>query len=346
MQVSSVSRRKMRRNQSGVEKLLFNPAKKISSMSVLDFFGRMPAFKLPIERVSVEQKGLASLSGKVVLITGGSRGIGRAACEQFSKAGCIVYGTSRTPDKVHNMPAGSSLLPLDVRSDESVACCIREVVKSHGRIDVLINNAGIGQYGRLIKALPSNWNAVFETNLLGVHRVTVAAYPYMQRADCRIITLGSLEGETGYPYQALYAISKRALQMWNDSFDFEQRNDIGPRFTLLEPAWVNTGFGVSPDIVNTEQNTDNEYARMAQELFPIFLKKLGIQPDVVARALLTIAAMPKPRMRYFIGAEGALIMGHTLEDLLTITYTQPPETVLAILDAFTKVAYHLHKDDI
>jgi NAD(P)-dependent dehydrogenase (short-subunit alcohol dehydrogenase family) len=292
---------------------------------------------LPIERVNVEQKGLTSLAGKVVLVTGGSRGIGRAACEQFVRAGCIVFGTSRTPERVATMSSGVTLLKLDVRSDESVKHCIDEIIARQGRIDVLINNAGIGQYGRLIKATVQDWQAILETNVLGVHRVTVAAYPHMQRPDCRIITLGSLEGETGYPYQALYAISKRSLQLWNDSFDFEQRNDQGPRFTLLEPAWVNTSFGVSPDIVNTEPDSKDPYVRKAQELFPRFLKQLGVEPDEVAKALYTIAAMPRPQLRYFVGKQGSLFMGHSLEDVLKIIYTQPPESVLAMLDAITKI---------
>ena len=336
MQVSSVSCPLLRRKKLGRKKVTFKPAQKTAVFSLLDFFNSSSSFRLPIERVNIEQKGLVSLTGKVVLVTGGSRGIGRAACEQFAREGCIVFGTSRTPERVRDMPAGSALLKLDVRSDESVATCIDEVVARQGRIDILINNAGIGQYGRLIKATPQDWNAVFETNLVGVHRVTVAALPHMQRPDCRIITLGSLEGETGYPYQALYAISKRALQTWNDSFDFELRHTNGPRFTLLEPAWVNTGFGVSPDIVNTEPDSQDIYARKAQELFPHCLKQFGIEPLEVAKALYTIAAMPKPRLRYFVGMKGALLMGNSLEDILNIVYTQPPESMMALLDVITQ----------
>jgi NAD(P)-dependent dehydrogenase (short-subunit alcohol dehydrogenase family) len=153
-----------------------------------------------------------------------------------------------------------------------------------------------------------------------------------------------LEGETGYPYQAIYAISKRALQMWNDSFDFEQRNDSGPRFTLLEPSWVNTDFGISQDIVNTEPDSQDPYARVAQKLFPRFLKQFGIGPEEVAQAISIIAAMPKPHLRYFIGAQGALFMGQSLEDLLTMVYTQPPEVLLAFLDTLTNITYHMSEE--
>jgi NAD(P)-dependent dehydrogenase (short-subunit alcohol dehydrogenase family) len=338
MQVSSLVTSSLRRNKSNRKKITFKPARQISVFSLLDFFNTGSTFKLPIERVNTEQKGLRPLAGKVVLVTGGSRGIGKAACEYFAQEGCIVFGTSRTPERVSNMPPGCTLLKLDVRSNESVKKCIDEIIACHGRIEILINNAGIGQYGRLIKATVEDLNAVFATNLFGVHRVTVAAYPHMQRPDCRIITMGSLEGETGYPYQALYSASKRALQIWNDSFDFEQRNENGPRFTLLEPSWVNTGFGISQDIVNTEPGSSDLYARKAQELFPLFLKKYGIEPSEVAKALYTIAAMPKPQLRYFIGIKGALFMGQSLEDMLKIVYTQSPESRMALFDAITKIA--------
>ncbi len=300
---------------------------------------------LPIGRVNIDEKEMTSMKGKIVLVTGGSRGIGKATCEYFAQSGCIVIGTSRTPEKVQNPPAGCSLLPLDVRSDESVKSCIKTIIERHGHIDILVNNAGIGQYGRLIKATPEDWISVFQTNVFGVHRVTVAAYPYMKNSYCRIITLGSLEGETGYPYQALYAISKRALQTWNDSFDFEQRKEKGPRFILLEPAWVNTGFGLTDDIVNTEPDTQDPYARIAQKLFPRFLEQYGINPIDVAQAIFTIASMPKPRLRYFIGAKGAILMGHSLEDLLTIAYTQPPESMLAFMDLLSEIMYKADQSD-
>jgi NAD(P)-dependent dehydrogenase (short-subunit alcohol dehydrogenase family) len=297
---------------------------------------------LPIQRVPVDGDECISMSGKVGVITGGSRGIGAATCERFAKAGSIVIGTSRHPERVKCAPSGCELMCLDVRSDESVNKFVQCVADRYGRIDILVNNAGIGQYGRLIKAKVADWINLFETNLFGVHRMTVAAYPYMKAPDSRIVTLGSLEGETGYPYQALYAMSKRALHFWNDMLDFEQRNEGGPRCILLEPAWVNTGFGVTSDIVDTEPDSTDPYARLAKSLFPRFLKKFGIEPQEVAQAIYTIAAMPKPHMRYFVGLQGSIFMGHRLEDLIAMVYTQSPEATLAFMEAFTKIMYAMH----
>lgn len=306
-----------------------------------NFMGLCPSYQLPITQVPADTKELHDIAQKVVLVTGGSRGIGRAACQEFAKAGCIVYGTTRAPEHVKDWPAGMELLKLDVRSDDSVRACIEHIITKHSRIDILVNNAGIGQYGRLIKAKPEDWINLFQTNVFGVHRVTTAAYPYMKELQSRIITLGSLEGEIGLPYQALYAISKRSLQMWNDMFDFEQRNEKGPRFTLLEPAYVNTSFGTSPDVIDTEPNSDDSYVKTSKISFVKFLKYYGLEPAEVARAIVTVASMDKPCLRYYIAAQGKLIMGLSMQDLLTMVYTQPPETTMAVMEAFCMLQTHM-----
>lgn len=314
--------------------------------SLMSFWGCSPSFQLPITPVPVDIKHSHQLKGKVVLVTGGSRGIGHATCQAFVDLGCMVIGTSRNPEIVKEFPQGAQLYKLDVRSDESVASCIAQVIDQFGHIDILVNNAGVGQYGRLIKAKPDDWMNLFQTNLLGVHRVTTAAYPYMKGAESRIITLGSLEGEIGLPYQAIYAISKRALQMWNDLFDFEQRNENGPRFTLLEPAYVNTGFGTTPDIVDTEPDSQDPFVKLNKISFVKFLKYYGLKPSEVAKAIVGIATMDKPYLRYYVASQGKLIMGLSMEDLLTMVYTQPPETTMAVMEAFSALQYQMFKADL
>lgn len=313
--------------------------------SILDFF-KLEAGSLPIGRVQADPQEMRSLQGNVILVTGGSRGIGKATCEKFASAGCTVIGTSRTPEKIKNKPAQYTLMKLDVRSEESVKECVQEIIEKFGRIDILINNAGIGQYGRLVKAKTEDWINLFQTNVFGVHRVTQAVYPYMKGESSRIITLVSLEGETGYPYQSLYAMSKRMLQTWNDSFDFEQRTNNGPRFTLLEPAWVNTDFGTSTDIVNTEPDSEDPYVKLAPKLFVQYLKQYGVEPKTVAHAIFTIASLHRPKLRYYVGIQGRLLMGYSLEDLIAMVYTQPPEQILAFMDTLTEVMMRLNADKL
>jgi NAD(P)-dependent dehydrogenase (short-subunit alcohol dehydrogenase family) len=304
-------------------------------------FGKKQAFVLPISRAPQQAKPELSLQGKIVLVTGGSRGIGRAACELFAQAGCVVIGTSRHPETITNPPVGCTLTKLDVRDEQSVKNCIDAVIQKHGRIDILVNNAGIGQYGRLITARTEDWIKLFEVNLFGVHRVTVAAYPHMKGPASRIITMGSLEGEIGYPYQAIYAVGKRALQMWSDMFMIEQRREKGPTFTVLEPSWVKTGFGTSDDVVNTEPATTDPYARLNPKTFGWLTEHYGIEPELVGQAIVAIAATKKPKVRYFVGPEGPVLQGKSLEEVLEIVLTKPSEETLAFFEMMIDFLYAL-----
>lgn len=281
--------------------------------------------KLPITQVPLIIKNKHSLEGKIVLVTGGSRGIGRATCEAFVKAGCIVIGTSRHPDQVPNPPIGAELFQLDVRSDQSVAACIQKIIGKYGRIDILVNNAGIGQVGRLITTKPDDWINLFQTNLLGVHRVTIAAYPFMIRPETRIITLGSIAGEYGGKYSAVYALGKRALQVWNDIFEVEELSINAPKFTLIEPNIVHTTFPSSPDVVNTEPN--NPFIKELIIEAQMNANKFGMDPARVGQAIVDIASMDNPLLRYYIADPRVLFNCNNTKDLLIIAYTKKPGTL-------------------
>jgi len=306
--------------------------------SLRSFFG-CNNFVLPIERAPEKLEESINLKGKIVLVSGGSRGIGRAVCEKFAKAGCIVFGTSRTPDKVLKLPDGCTLLQLDVRDELSVAKCIETIVTKYGRIDILVNNAGIGQYGRLITTTIDDWKKLFDTNLFGVHRMTVAAYPHMKNPESRIITIGSLDGEVGYPYQALYSISKRALQFWSDLFSLEMRNEKGPTFTLLEPGFVRTDFAKTADIVDTEPHSTDRYESLNKSTFGWLLDNYGIAPEEVGNAIYTIAASKNPQLRYFVDAKGAILQGKTFEEILEMVFTKPAEDRIVYLESQINFLY-------
>ena len=180
-------------------------------------------FSLPIKRVpDIKEDACIDVTGKVAFITGGSRGIGKATCERLAQAGCTVIGTARNPSN-YKKPEHYELRQLDVCSDDSVKKCVDGIIADYGHIDILVNNAGIGQYGRLIKSTPKDWINLFETNLFGQHRVTVACYDHMMRPETRIISIGSLEGSIPIPYMSIYGISKRALSWWSVLMALEQQ---------------------------------------------------------------------------------------------------------------------------
>jgi NAD(P)-dependent dehydrogenase (short-subunit alcohol dehydrogenase family) len=116
---------------------------------------------------------------RVVLITGASSGVGQATARLIAqRGGYKVFGTSRNPASAENIPA-VEMLPLDVRTDESVRACVEAVVSRTGRLDVLINNAGYEQAGALEEVLSEEARAQFETNFFGVVRMVKAVLPFM-----------------------------------------------------------------------------------------------------------------------------------------------------------------------
>lgn len=138
-----------------------------------------------------------SLSGRTVLVTGASQGIGRATADEFARRGARVFGTSREPTDDDDRIA---MCRLDVRSDESVRCCVDHVLAQAGHIDVLVNNAGVMHEGIAEETISEETRALFDVNFFGVDRVIRAMLPSMRgRRYGRIINVGSGAAWVGEP---------------------------------------------------------------------------------------------------------------------------------------------------
>ena len=177
---------------------------------------------------------------RVVLITGASKGLGRAAAELLSLRGCRVFGTSRhpQPDPSH----GYEMLPLDVRSDESVQACVGEVLRRAGRIDVLVNNAGYGLVGLIEETGVEQVREQFETNFFGVVRMTQTVLPVMRgQLAGRIINISSMAGIMGVPGEGYYCATKFALEGFTETLYYEVE-PFGIHACLVEPGFFATDF--------------------------------------------------------------------------------------------------------
>src|SRR5256714_3795651 len=133
------------------------------------------------------------------------------------------------------------MLPLDVTSDESVEAAVKEVLRSHGRIDLLVNNAGfsIAPAGAEESSIEQA-RSIFDTNFFGVVRMTRAVVPHMRRQGAgRIINIGSVLGFLPMPFMALYAATKHAVEGYSESLDHELRTR-GIRVSIIEPAYTKT----------------------------------------------------------------------------------------------------------
>jgi short-subunit dehydrogenase len=186
----------------------------------------------------------------VALVTGASSGIGKAATLALAAAGFQVIGTSRDTSRV-TPGGGVTLLDLDVTGDESVATAVKQVMERFGRIDVLVNNAGLGTNGAAEESSVGQAQGVFDVNVFGLMRMTKAVLPHMRaQGRGRVINISSVFGFVPSPFMAVYAASKHAVEGYSESVDHEVR-EHGVRVLLVEPGATNTPFDTNLVLADT-----------------------------------------------------------------------------------------------
>jgi len=238
-------------------------------------------------------------AGRVALVTGASAGIGEAAARALAGAGFTVYGTSRKA-AAGETRGGVAFLPLDVTDDESVATTVRAVLDRSGRIDVLVNNAGVGVSGAAEESSIEQARALFDTNLFGSIRMTQAVLPSMrERGSGRVINVSSVLGFMPAPFMALYAASKHAIEGYSESLDHEVR-EHGVRVLLVEPAYTRTSFDANAVAVDQPLRL-YERRREAIDALIAAAVKSGDEPAVVGDAILAAATDTRPKLRYPAG---------------------------------------------
>ncbi|HEX8425556.1 SDR family oxidoreductase [Hymenobacter sp.] len=183
------------------------------------------------------------LSGKVAIITGVSKGIGRATAEALLAKGAVVAGWGRTaPEGITH--ERFQFFECDIRDETSVQeACMNTRRELGAQIHVLINNAGIGNFGPVDEFSSEEWHAMFDTNVHGLFYCTKAVLPYMkQQHEGHIVNVGSLAGTAGTANLAGYCATKYAVRGFSDALFKEVRPD-GVRVTCIMPGSVETNFG-------------------------------------------------------------------------------------------------------
>lgn len=215
-------------------------------------------------------------NSKVVIVTGASSGIGRAAAVKFVEQGCRVFGTVRNTAKAQPIP-GVELVEMDIRDEASVQHGIQTVIAQAKRIDVLVNSAGVTLLGATEETSIAESQTLFDTNLFGLLRTTKAVLPHMrEQRSGRIVNVSSVLGFLPAPYMGLYSASKHAVEGLSESLDHEVRQ-FGIRVALVEPSFTKT---------NLELNAPQTASRI-----PDYSKELG----VVSRAIQNnIQKAPEP----------------------------------------------------
>lgn len=235
----------------------------------------------------------------VALVTGATSGIGQAAAVALADAGFAVIGTGRNTAGIA-AKSGVTLVDLDVTSDDSVAAVIEHVIERFGRIDVLINNAGIGSAGAAEESSVGQAQRVFDINVFGVIRMTKAVLPHMrEQGGGRIINISSVLGFLPAPYGAVYAATKHAIEGYSESIDHEVR-EHGVRVLLVEPAYTNTSFDANIVQPDTPLQVYATQRRIASEVAASALAS-GDDPAIVAKVIVAAATNQKPKSRYTAG---------------------------------------------
>jgi short-subunit dehydrogenase len=256
-------------------------------------------------------------AGKRVLITGISKGIGKATAVALSKEGYDVFGTCREPDSVprEKKIPGVKYLPLDVTDPGSV----NRLAKKTGHVDVLINNAGGSQIGSVEEAPVSLVRYLFELNLLGVIYLTQKFLPTMrERGSGFIINISSLAGRLGVPFSSIYSATKHGLDGYAKGLRSEVKR-FGVRVVNVCPYGI--ASGISPQ---KHYGEDSPYYGMISEILRIRAgaSSRAPEPEVVASLVSKILGMRNPRFSYVVGG---------MAPLLALLYKILPERAAEII---------------
>jgi len=240
-------------------------------------------------------------SRPIALVTGASSGLGEFAARALVKAGFDVVGTSREATGLA-IREGVTFLDLDVTSDESVASLVKQVIEKFGRIDVLVNNAGMGLAGATEENSIGQAQHLFDINVFGVIRMTNAVLPHMRsRGVGRIINISSIFGFMPAPFMAAYSATKYAVEGYSESVDHEVReHDI--RVLLVEPGGTRTGFD---DNTTPPDRPLDVYARQRSLTTGVVAEQVngGADPATVAKAIVAAATDRNPKLRYPAGRQ-------------------------------------------
>jgi 3-oxoacyl-[acyl-carrier protein] reductase len=245
-----------------------------------------------------------TVRGKIVLVTGASRGIGRAIGEALASAGATVVLGARDETKLAEaveaiVTAGglASAVPLDVCHRESVDAAMAAVLERHGRLDGLVNNAGITRDNLLLRMKAEEWDAVLSTNLTGVYHCTQAALrPMLKQRSGRIVNVTSVVGITGNAGQANYAASKAGVIGFTKSV----AREVASRTITVN--------AIAPGFIDTEMTaamTDKAKEAVASS---IPMGRVGKPEDVAGAALFLISDAAAYVTGQVLGVDGGFHM--------------------------------------
>lgn len=237
---------------------------------------------------------------KVVLITGGSSGIGKSIGEFLKTNGFIVYGTSRSPEKYKD--SKFPILALDVKDTDTIANTVATIIEREGKLDVVVNNAGAGITGPIEEIPNAEIKNNFDTNFFGPINVIKAVLPQMRKQNSGlIINVTSIAGYMGLPYRGVYSASKGALELITEAFRMELK-DFNIKMTNVAPGDFATNIAAGRYHAPLLENSP--YKKPYGETLSLMDSHVdgGSDPNEMAKAVFSIINSKKPKIHYKVGA--------------------------------------------
>lgn len=246
------------------------------------------------------------MAKKIIFITGATSGIGLQTAALLQQQGHIVYGAGRRADKLAALTAhGIHAIKMDMTDEQSMVDAINTVIVAAGRIDVLVNNAGYGEFGAVEDVTIASARRQFEVNLFGLARLTQLVLPYMraQRAG-RIINISSMGGRMTTYFGAWYHATKYALEGFSDALRMEVK-PFGIDVVVIEPGGIKTEWGTIAADHLASSAANGPYAKAATAAATVLRKqyqgRMMSDPSIIAQTIVKAINRRRPRTRYLIG---------------------------------------------
>ena len=250
-------------------------------------------------------------SGRTVLITGASSGIGLASAHRLIDCGWRVFAAARRLEKMESLrERGAEVLPLDIASEASRRQLADAIASRVGGLDALVNNAGFGDVGPVETMALDQVRDMFEVNVFGLIGLTQLLLPPMREKRCgRIVNVSSIAGRFVTPGAGWYGASKHALEGISDALRLEMHR-FGVQVVLVEPGLIKTGFESVADVSMQKYCSDPIWGAMMRNVSAAWSEgfRKASSPDVVAQTIVMVLESGRPKARYRCGSESESVL--------------------------------------
>ena len=248
---------------------------------------------------------------KIALVTGASSGIGKSTAIQLQRDGYIVFGASRRLEKMKDLEEkGIHILSLDITNSSSVENCINTIIQKEGRLDVLVNNAGFGNFGTMEESSIEVAKAQYDVNVFGLARITQLVIPYMRKQKYgKIVNISSIGGKIVTPFGGWYQSTKFAVEAISDALRMELKQ-FGIDVIVIEPGGVKTEWADIAERALFEISGKGPYKESAKKAAKAMKDGYvnAVEPNVIAGTITRAVRAKKPKTRYALGHRAGSIL--------------------------------------